>query len=400
MSGCRLYASIAKFPAVLILLLYSGCHTPQAKSAPHVEPWKGEVPLASLGGFDAYLVHRGDSGIWTVKCLPIHERYGCPQIVALDDKGRCTILNSYSGKWTPQVVVQDGRWLGAIAHADVDPRRSGKELYVGGKRGNVYQVWPHAQGGFDVNVVAYVPGREIHTLVAGDLDTSRAGQELIAFTRPGGMYCIVPNGDTGTSFTHRLLRVLPGRVRDAVILEETAGVSPTVATVSRAGEVALLQFKSGQPTRTVIYRTEMGLGRIALKPPKPGDPLVLYVTADDGRILRLSQESDGRFISEMIYAGPQGPRGIAAGRFDTDPDKETVALFGYSQQVRLLTRESDGWHGETIFKDVDKGHWLAAAELDGRNATDEIILSGYGARVVLLARPPGYGLSKRLVPGT
>ena len=50
------------------------------------------------------------------------------------------------------------------------------------------------------------------------------------------------------------------------------------------------------------------------------------------------------------------------------------------------------WSAETIFDDREKGHWLAAAELDGRNGTDEIIGSGYGARIVLLSRPPGYGL--------
>jgi hypothetical protein len=46
--------------------------------------------------------------------------------------------------------------------------------------------------------------------------------------------------------------------------------------------------------------------------------------------------------------------------------------------------------------DVDKGHWLAAGELDGRNATDELVAAGYSGRVVLLARPPGYGLAADL----
>ncbi len=387
---CR--ASFAPLPFFLILVSCSGCHAPRPIGTTVSEPWKGEVPLEAMGGFDAYLVHAGDVGIWTVKCLPIFERYGCPQIVALDDRGRCTILNSYSGKWTPTVAVQDGQWLGGIAHADVDPRRLGKELYVGGKRGNIYQVWPHPQGGFDANVVGYLPGKEIHTLVAGDLDRSRPGLELIAFTRPGGLYAIEPSGDAGTSFTCRLLQELPGRIRDAVILDADEGASPVVATVSRAGEVALLRFETGKPTWTVIYRTEMGLGRIAVKPSGPRDSPVLYVTADDGRILRLQREQDGSFSPEVVFAGPQGPRGLVAGRFDEDPNTETLAVFGYSRKVQLLTREADGWRVETIFEDLDKGHWLAAAELDGRNATDELIASGYGSRVILLARPPGFGL--------
>jgi hypothetical protein len=67
-------------------------------------------------------------------------------------------------------------------------------------------------------------------------------------------------------------------------------------------------------------------------------------------------------------------------------------VFGYSRKVQLLTREAGGWRAETIFEDVDKGHWMCAAELDGRNGTDEIVCSGYGARVVLLSRLPGHGL--------
>jgi hypothetical protein len=48
---------------------------------------------------------------------------------------------------------------------------------------------------------------------------------------------------------------------------------------------------------------------------------------------------------------------------------------------------------ETIFEDREKGHWLEAVEIDGRNSTDELLASGYGARIVALARPPGHGIA-------
>ena len=68
-----------------------------------------------------------------------------------------------------------------------------------------------------------------------------------------------------------------------------------------------------------------------------------------------------------------------------------MAIFGYSAHVELLTRRDTGWSVETIFVDRDKGHWLAAAELDGRNATLEILGSGYGGRIFMLSRPPVFG---------
>ena len=96
---------------------------------------------------------------------------------------------------------------------------------------------------------------------------------------------------------------------------------------------------------------------------------------------------------EIIFAGPQGLRGLVAGRFHENPEVETLAVFGYSKKVQILYKKPGmPWEVETIFEDRDRGHWLESAELDGRNATDEILGSGYGGRIFMLARPPGYGL--------
>ncbi len=371
-----------------------GCRKTLQRPDATLTPWLQEVRLPDSAGFDAYLVHASDVGVWTVQALPLLERYACSEIVALDDRGRCTVFVSYSGKWTPTVVLQDGAWLGAIAREDIDPRRQGKELYVGGKNGNLYQIAPHHEGGFDVNRIAHLPGREMHTLAAADFDPTRDGIELFLFTRPGGLFLLEPVQESGSAFVCHHRQDLAGRVRDAVVLPGEGGAPPTLATVARTGEVSLIRFASGRPETTVIYQTTVGLGRIAASSSAPGDSPVLYITADDGRVIRLERDEAGRFESNTIYAGPQGPRGLCAGRFHEDPAKETVAVFGYSKRVELLTREQDRWTVETIFEDVDKGHWLAKAELDGRNGTDELIASGYGKRVILLSRPPGYGLGR------
>jgi hypothetical protein len=258
----------------------------------------------------------------------------------------------------------------------------------------VYQVVAYREGRVDNRRILCLPGREIHTLVAAELEPGRPGYELIAFTRPGGLWRLDPRSNGLDGFESTLIAELDGRVRDAVVL---SGQGPdgtdAIATVARTGQLALLTFPGGRPAWEIVHQRAMGMGRIALRP--GGGPTVLYSTNDDGMVWRHERRSDRSWAHELVYAGPQGPRGVVAGRFDADPARETIAVFGYSRDVELLTRPASGsgpWAVETIFTDRDKGHWLAAGELDGRNSTDEIIASGYGARIVLLSRPPGFGL--------
>lgn len=356
------------------------------------DPGQGEVEVAGArGGWQARLVlDRAPVGIWTVRAVPFLPRYGTPEVVALDDLGRCHVLIPYSGKWTPLSCIEDGRWLGALAAADVDPRVPGGELYVGGQAGNLYQVIGHAEGSLEARRIAAFPGQELHTLVAGPLDPRVEGPVLFAFTHPGGLHRLRPTGPHG-GFESELLEELPGRVRDAVVLDAGPG-GARIATASRDGRVAILVTEPGGMRWETVHTAPMGAGRLALAAPRAGQGMLLYSTRDDGRVLRHELADGGSWRTETIYLGPQGPRGLAAGRFHADPKVESVAVFGYSREVVLLTREGAAWRAETVFVDQDKGHWLEVAELDGRNGTDELLCTGYGGRVVLLARPAGYGL--------
>lgn len=368
------------------------CALAAQTTSPDGDPRNGEVPLPATGGWNAFLVHDAGVGVWTVKSFQVLPQLGCPEIVGLDDAGHCTVLISYSGKWTPRETVRDGQWLAPVAHADVDPRVPGPELYAGGKSGNVYRIVPDGEGDFDTVEIAHFAGQEVHTVVADDLRPERAGAELVVFTIDGEMYELRARGDRG-GFDAVRIAELPGRVRDAVVLDAVSGQAPWIATVARAQEVALLRLRGEEVERRVILREPMGFGRIARGASRPGGPAVLYVTRDDGLVLRLEEDRGGTWLREVVYAGPQGLRGLVAGRFSDDPEEETLAVFGYSAKVQLLRRHPGGpWRAETLFVDRDRGHWLATAEVDGRNSTDEIIASGYSGRIVLLARPPGYGL--------
>ena len=230
---------------------------------------------------------------------------------------------------------------------------------------------PHAHGTLEARLVGHLEGREIHTIVLDDLEPDRPGLEMIFFTWPGGLYRVVRDA-RGPAIEK--IGDLPARIRDAVVLP---GTPPRIATVSRGGRLSLLEFKKGQAEWREVFRVKSGMGRIARR----GE--ILYTVCDDGRVYRFA---GAKLEPELIYAGPLGMRGVVAGRFHEDPGVESIAVFGYSGKVELLARTAAGWSVETIFEDRDKGHWICTTEVDGRNATDEIVCSGYGGRVVMLHR--------------
>jgi hypothetical protein len=338
-------------------------------------------------------VHESDSGIWCTGVLKCFPQYGFPEIFALDDEGRCTILVGYSGVYSTNLALQDREWLGALEPVELDPRVPGPELYTGGKRGILYQVVPHPDASFDSRVIGRTPAEEIHMFASGDLDPARPGNELLVFTHTGHVYALEPLPEPGGAFELRRIAILPGRVRQTLLLPAEPGAAPRIAAACRSGQVLSLGLADGVLAAQTLVDEPAGFGRLALRPGSQPGSTVLYATRDDGVILRLAQRA-GEWERELVYAGPAGPRGIAAGRFDADPGVETIAIFGYSSRVELLSRSGPGaWRAETIFTDRDRGHWLCAAELDGRNATDELLGSGYGGRVFLLAREPGHGLA-------
>ncbi|MFO1501093.1 MAG: hypothetical protein U1G07_22335 [Verrucomicrobiota bacterium] len=370
----------------------AGAESPAlARTSTGPDPSAGEVRLAAGNGWEAFLIFDNNGvPLWTVEPADIIASHGCPEVVGLDDKGRTHVCVSYSGRWTTTTLMADPKWLGGFAHGDIDPRIAGSETYIGAQSGNLYQIvaWPNLI--LDYRLIASLPGREIHTLVAGQLDPSTAAPEIVAFTVPGGVFLVTPTGPHG-AFEWKHLGDYVGRVRQALVLPHSPEAIPSIVTASRNGHLELLQIRGGQMTWQTIYQAEMGMGRVALRPRQPGRPLTLYSTLDDGRILRHEQANQPGWLNEVIYNGPQGPRGIAAGQFDEDPEVETVLIFGYSKKVELLSRRGDHWKAETIFEDQAKGHWIAAAELDGRNNTSEIVATGYGGRIIYLSRPPGYG---------
>lgn len=355
------------------------------------EPFLCQETLSEGGqpsaGWTSTTLWESDSPVWSVFVDDILPGKAGREIVAMDDKGRATLLFMNNNESVPWTILMDGLWLGAAAFGDIEPEISGKELYLAGSRGNLYQVVPLGQGGFESRVIWYARD-EIHSLILGDVVPANPGPDLLACTLRGEI-CLLTPRRAGGPWKVDLLYREPARVRDAVVYDfcpELEG--DEIVYVSRAGRLVRLGWKDGNLDVQVLYSDSQGLARIALGLVRENGVPVIYTAGDDGRIIRFSRSSVGAWIGTPIFEGLPGARGVAPVRIDDEACEECVALFGYAKEVTLLKRRKgeERFSVETVFTDTDKGHWLEAAALDGRTGADEIVVCGYSGNVTLLSR--------------
>lgn len=370
---------------------------PVAAPAPPVTapaaPPAGATIDVGLAGWEAHvLLDNAGVGVWTVKTLDVIPPFAGPEIVALDDKGRCHVIYTYSGRIYDWPAIDDREWLGGLWLGQAYPKLPPAQLYTGGKRGNLFRVQWKPWGTFSSEALAHFDG-EIYTIAGGDFDPSRPGIELLVFLHNGNVHLFDPAHPENSP------RVLTdaGRVRDAAVFR--SGDRDQALVASRDGTLGVLGYDGGWSVHNVSRQLQ-GMGRIAAGPWTENGAPVFFAGCDDGSVLRIARSPDGPFSASTIYLGRRGVRGVAPGRLDADAARETVAIFGYGTEVELLSRGPDGrFSAETIFVDKDKGHWLYAGDVDARSVTDELFACGFGGRLVQLSRPPGYGRSEPVNPG-
>lgn len=356
-----------------------------------------EVPAAV--GWQAHTIHQSDGGIWYAHVDKVIDYFGPNEILAADDNGRFLLLSVYSGQWTAHACTPDGLWLAPSRSADVDPRVPGREMYAAGRTGSMHRITvrpqPFARYSLETTEIGHVGGEEFHTVLAADLLPAQPGDELLGFAITGAVHRFTAEGpDHG--FLRTKVADVAGRVRDAVLVPATEkGTAPTILGVSRAGDLLAMQLTPKGLEHRVVLHEDCGLGRIARSPTVPG---VVYITRDDGLLVRVELGVDGTAVRQPMLATAQGLRGVAAGRFHSD-GREAVACYGYGKVVQLVTRNHDGSFAvEDLYTGAQQGHWLATGELDGRNGTDELVATGFDGAMVLLSRKPGYGLPGVAVP--
>jgi len=336
-------------------------------------------------------IYRGDSGVWYTRIAPVVDQFASNEVIAADDKGRFLVLSVYSGNWTVHECTCDRQWVAPSRPADVDPNVPGDELYAGGQAGSIHQVTlrrqPFARFTLESRELAHLAGEEFHTVLAADIFEG-PGDELLAFAVTGPIYMLRPHND-GAELATMLVGNTNGRVRDAVATTLPGTTGTTVLAVSRRGDLLALHQRDTKLAMRTVLHEDQGLGRITAAADRDG---VFYVTRDDGVLLRVAFDAYGAAVREPILVTDQGLRGVAAGRYFAD-GREAVAVYGYNGKVQVVSRVGDGaWQVEDIYVGIQKGHWLSAGELDGRNTTDELVAAGFDGEIVLLSRPRGFGL--------
>ena len=376
----------------------AGAAQPALATPTTAAPTSAAGPVSSLlsvrEGWEARAwLDQGTVGVWTVQCLDVVPDYAGPEVVAVDDKGRLHILFTYSGRMYSWQVVEDREWLGGVWLADVDPAIPGPELYTGGRRGNLYQIVWKPWAAFSVVSPCHVNG-ELNNVVAADFEPSRPGLELIGFLHPRGIVRFRPENQ----FAPEEVNADAIRLRDAAVFRDGDRDSAMVA--SRDGTLGVLRAgNDGKYAIDVIARRSNGFGRVTKSPWTENGFPVFFAGCDDGAVLRVSRDASGRFVARDIWVGTRGVRGVAADVFGADPAQETVAVFGYGREIVMLERTQGGTFGATtVFTDREKGHWLCAGELDDRNSTRELVACGFGGRVVVLSRTPGFGVATPVSP--
>jgi hypothetical protein len=371
------------------LLTLCACVT----TPPESDPTAREVPVEALSGWNARLAYDGQGlEVLGIQAREVFPQYAAPELVALDERGRCHVLVADGSRCVPLTVALDGSALRCLTQGDFDGQVAGDELYAGSERGRIYQIVGDREGQLVTRTVADLDGRKVSALLAADAIPWEPGVELLVFSDPGGLWLV---SEVEGKSEARLVQDLDGAVLGACLLPAREDQPPEIVTASRDGRLEIVQWTDAGPIWRSVHRLPAGMGPLAcatVLADEWGEATVIYNACDDGTLWRHVAGQGGDWTHEMIYAGPRGPRGIALGRF-VEQGGESLAVFGDSGRVELLTRQGDDWAVETLFESAGLGRGIAAGELDGRNRTDELALAGDGTRVVVLSRPPGYGLS-------
>ena len=370
-----------------------------------LRPWVllAALPLAACASaskgdvvrWEPVEVWRGDSAFERVKVGRPDATDPSPQLVGVDQGGHVVVVHWQDGAqprgeivWT-QPSELTGLWVG-----DIDPSVPGEEIYAGGavkgdEGGTVTQIaltsdGPRARrvwtGTGYVHSITRIPGEAPRLLVT----TYKGEIRVLSPAADGGPWddrLIYTDPDAGSPDKER------PKIKDAGFLADASGAVPHEALVVwKTGRALLIDLERPDAAK-FVHDEDGGLSRVS-----PDEDGGAYVTGYKGRVLHFVRAGGGlQVVCIDQEFTDSGLRGITQGHFPLPQGGVApLAIFGFHRLCRALSRREGAWDTTTLFRDVERGHVLEAADLVPGNDADELVLAGYSNRiVVLVARPAG-----------
>jgi hypothetical protein len=343
--------------------------------------------------WDAVVAWQGDAAVERIRAGRPDPADPKLELVGVDQAGTVVLVRFDGATPRSEVIYRHGAELTGVAVGDVDPSVAGEEVYVGGYAGGKGR---DGTGGAVVQIVLTPGGPRTRRVWVGDayvhamerVAPAAAGQpvRLLITNYAGEIRLLTPTAGDGPWHDRLVYRDAPAvdpeqpKIKDVTLLRDATGRPPHVAMVAlKTGRVIVVDLDAPSGAR-LVHEEPGGLSRVSADPQGGA-----YLSGYFGRILHLVPEGAGFRVDAIHHeAKDSGLRGASLGRFPAAGGTATLATFGFFGYCRVLTPRLGAWDATTIFKDLDRGHALEAADLVPGNDADELALGGYSNRITIL----------------
>lgn len=318
------------------------------------------------------------------------------QIVGVDQAGDVVHVHYDGGAPRARVVHRHGAELTGLVVADVDASVPGEEIYAGGyAQGDGRE----GTGGVVLQVVldggktrvrsVFECGAYVHAIECLEPTTPGEPRRLLVGTYAGEVHLVTPAAGDAPWTSRLLFRDAPSadpeapKIKDIGLLADRSGRAPHEAlVVMKMGRAVLLDVERPDAAH-LVHEEPGGLARVT-----PDDEGGAWVVGYFGRVMHFVRDGD-RFRVEVLdqEGTDSGLRGVVRGRFPLpggDGAIAPLAIFGFHRLCRALVEREGAWDPVTLFRDSERGHTLIAADLLPGNDSDELVLSGYSKRIIVL----------------
>jgi hypothetical protein len=346
--------------------------------------------------WDSIVAWEGEAPIETIRAARLRPNETEPSVVATDFGGDVVLLRFHGGVPRAERIYRHGAALTGIGIVDLDSAVPGAEIYVGGAangRGG------DSGGGAVVRLTPAAGGYRAETIYRGGAYVHALEPALDATGRPCGIYLADHDGalrrlrpsSTGGEWTAETLYREPAEIGGED--RHAKDLCTLTASDDRPAEI-VMALRSGRcvavdPTRVdagrLLFTEPGGVSRLLARPDGS-----FLATGYAGRVLSAVRRGLRTETTVWHVESPEGGlRGVVAGRFPTPAGEASFAVFGALRTVRLLRPSFETYDATTIFRDVERGHAIAAADLYAGDDADELIVGGRSRRITVLRVAPG-----------